>query len=396
MGVSSQPKQASRGFVVRPDPRFGRRGARAPRPPASPPPPRMWAGAAAASARRAWASLWELLVLRAFWRALWCSVCLLLISKQWGDLDQILPAYLERSFGEGVPIYRIHSINTWVCMLGPSLAAALTSHLEAWQVMLPGLWVMALSPLPLVLAPGVSAAVAWVVLMSIGEVVWSPRQSAWVASLAPDGREGVFLALLSLKSLVTTIPSTAFNGILNSAYIPNCPACRDHLGHFCSAPRALTAAESAGTAARAAAACATGAMACVGKDFAPELSGANASSLACPDSCEACPGWTGDGATLWLIVLITSLSSPLMIALTLRFLRGPEGEQQLATPPSRPLLATDGGSPPAPHLDRRAQVAAVGAGAPSDDVRVRGFTPSKKPSNAKPASWSGRSHEAPM
>ena len=103
-----------------------------------------------------------------------------------------------------------------------------------------------------------------------------------------------------------------------------------------------------------------------------------------------------DGATLWLIVLITSLSSPLMVVLTLRFLRGPEGELQLATPPSRPLLATDGGSPPAPHLDRRAQVAAVGAGAPSDDVRVRGFTPSKKPSNAKPASWSGRSHEAPM
>ena len=113
-----------------------------------------------------------------------------------------MAAYLERQYGEDVPIYRIHSINTWVCMLGPSLAAALTSHLEAWQVMLPGLWVMALSPLPLVLAPGVSAAVAWVVLMSIGEVVWSPRQSAWVASLAPDGREGVFLALLSLKSLV--------------------------------------------------------------------------------------------------------------------------------------------------------------------------------------------------
>ena len=83
--------------------------------------------------------------------------------------------------------------------------------------MLPGLWVMAVSPLPLVLYPGVAAAALWVCGMSLGEVVWSPRQSAWVASLAPDGREGVFLALLSLKSLITTIPSTAFNGWLNEA-----------------------------------------------------------------------------------------------------------------------------------------------------------------------------------
>ena len=39
-------------------------------------------------------------------------------------------------------------------------------------------------------------------------MIWSPRQSAWIAGIAPDGREGIFLAMLSLKSLVTTIPST--------------------------------------------------------------------------------------------------------------------------------------------------------------------------------------------
>jgi len=31
-------------------------------------------------------------------------------------------------------------------MFGPSLAAALTMHLEAFELMLPGMWVMALSP----------------------------------------------------------------------------------------------------------------------------------------------------------------------------------------------------------------------------------------------------------
>ena len=87
-------------------------------------------------------------------------------------------------------------------MIGPSIAAGLTSHLDAFSVMLPGLWCQALSPLLLAYYPSIGSAIVWVAFLSIGEVIWSPRQSAWVANLAPDGREGVFLALLSLKSLL--------------------------------------------------------------------------------------------------------------------------------------------------------------------------------------------------
>ena len=36
-----------------------------------------------------------------FWRALWLSVCLICLSKQWGDMDQLLPPFLERHFGVG-------------------------------------------------------------------------------------------------------------------------------------------------------------------------------------------------------------------------------------------------------------------------------------------------------
>ena len=129
--AAATPKQLRQGFVVASDPRR-KAGAHA-RPAPRLLRPHEWGGAAAAAAARAWASLCELLRMRVFWRALWCSCCLLLISKQWGDLDQILPAYLERNFGESVPIFRIHSINTWICMLGPSLAAAFTSDLEAWS-----------------------------------------------------------------------------------------------------------------------------------------------------------------------------------------------------------------------------------------------------------------------
>jgi hypothetical protein len=209
-------------------------------------------------------SVCELAGLRDFWRALVFSLCLFGLSKQWGDMDQLLPPFLERYFGEAVPYYAIASINMWVCMILPSLIAALTSHLEPFVVMMPGIWIMAGAPLWLALQPSVETSIAWVALLSIGEAMWVPRQSAWIANLAPEGREGVsvflvpcflahfldhsfntlpigvFLALLSLKSLFTAIPSTAFNGWLNAQYNPNCLSCRDSSGHFCSDATALS------------------------------------------------------------------------------------------------------------------------------------------------------------
>ena len=267
------------------------------------------------------------------------------------------------SFGDAAWLHCAHTLSLSLSQDGatPPLlhrVAALAPTLLRLQVMLPGLWVMAVSPLPLVLFPGVAATALWVGLMSLGEVIWSPRQSAWVAGLAPDGREGVFLALLSLKSLITTIPSTALNGYLNSAFVPNCPQCRDSHGHFCAAPRDLAPDEAAqgwlerGLGPAAHFACASEVEACVGTGFAEGLSAANLTGLQnCPESCAACPGWTGDGRTLWLIVLLTSLSSPVMVALTLNFLRGREATTAPAAAP---------------------------AAAPADaarDVRLRGLTP---------------------
>ena len=75
-------------------------------------------------------------------------------------MDQLLPPFLERNYGEDVPIFLIHSLNMWIGMFGPSLAAALTMHLEAFEVMLPGLWVMALSPAWLAFDPSVEAVCA--------------------------------------------------------------------------------------------------------------------------------------------------------------------------------------------------------------------------------------------
>ena len=42
----------------------------------------------------------------------------------------------------------------------------------------------------------------------------------------------------------------------------------------------------------------------------------------CPRTCQVCPGWSGDAATMWAVVLLTSLTSPILVWIGLPFLRG--------------------------------------------------------------------------
>ena len=44
-------------------------------------------------------------------------------------------------------------------------------------------------------------------------------------------------------------------------------------------------------------------------------------------TCEDCPGWHDNADVMWLIVLVSSISSPVMVMLSLRFLKGDRDDE---------------------------------------------------------------------
>lgn len=50
----------------------------------------------------------------------------------------MMPPFLERRFGEDVPIYTIQSINLLGCLILPPIVASLTSEKEDFSIILPG------------------------------------------------------------------------------------------------------------------------------------------------------------------------------------------------------------------------------------------------------------------
>eukprot|EP00419_Tripos_fusus_P006160 CAMPEP_0172673448 /NCGR_PEP_ID=MMETSP1074-20121228/12151_1 /TAXON_ID=2916 /ORGANISM="Ceratium fusus, Strain PA161109" /LENGTH=530 /DNA_ID=CAMNT_0013490749 /DNA_START=50 /DNA_END=1642 /DNA_ORIENTATION=+ len=204
----------------------------------------------------------------AFQRAVFMTAAVMFVSLQWKYMDTLLPKFADRTFGASCPWATIYSINSWMCVICPPLISALTpgDQVDDFWLILPGLWIMALSPLTIWASVSQPATALWVVLLSCGEVMWSPRSQSFIASLAPEGREGVFLALAGLPTFLSQYPVGLISGWLLDNYCPQCPS-NDN------------------------------------------------------QSCTLDPEWQADPAAMWLWVAATSAVSPILVAVALGYLR---------------------------------------------------------------------------
>jgi len=204
----------------------------------------------------------------AFQRAVFMTAAVMFVSLQWKYMDTLLPKFADRTFGASCPWGTIYSINSWMCVICPPLIAALApgDQVDDFWLILPGLWIMALSPLSIWASVSTPATAAWVVLLSCGEVMWSPRSQSFIASLAPDGKEGVFLALAGLPTFLSQYPVGLISGWLLDTYCPQCPN-NDN------------------------------------------------------QSCTLDPEWQADPGAMWLWVAATSAISPILVAGALGYLR---------------------------------------------------------------------------
>jgi hypothetical protein len=86
-----------------------------------------------------------ILRMRNTWKVLIFSFASVPVVLQWTANEMVLPPFLERHFGESIPIYTIQSIHMIGCLLLPPFVQAFTSSLEDFRVVMPGVRVSVLS-----------------------------------------------------------------------------------------------------------------------------------------------------------------------------------------------------------------------------------------------------------
>ena len=58
------------------------------------------------------------------------------------------------------------------------------------------------------------------VLLSIGEAIWSPRLNDYTVSVSEEGREGTYMALSSAPLFLAKLPVGILSGVLLQKYCP--------------------------------------------------------------------------------------------------------------------------------------------------------------------------------
>lgn len=130
------------------------------------------------------------------------------------------PKYTIREFGEDFPFAYYWSINPAMIIFLTPVATALTRKFPPYPVIAIGATISAVSVFSLAFSTTVAASVVFIVLLSIGEALWSPRLYEYTATIAPPGREASYMGLSELP-LFLAKPLVGFlSGYLLTVYCP--------------------------------------------------------------------------------------------------------------------------------------------------------------------------------
>ena len=218
---------------------------------------------------------------RRFWQFLAMAVFTLNLKQIFRHMDATFPKYAVRAFGCDAPFGSIYAINPAMIILGVPVVAAATPNVRHFDMIFRGGWITALSPFILAWSQTYAGACAFVTVLSLGEMVWSPRWYDYTMACAPPGKEGVFGALALAPVFAAKLPTGLLGGYLLQTHCPAAP------GGDCPAP---------------------GRAAVNGGEGVDGVDGGEV-------------GTRCDGRALWGTIGLVTLTSPVLIAVFHRWLR---------------------------------------------------------------------------
>ncbi len=178
-----------------------------------------------AERRRApWAVLTEVVGEPAFWRFMLLVSLLVLVKLIFQHAHLTWPKYTLREFGPGFDFATYWAINPAMIIVLTPLGTALTRRRSAFTSIVAGAFLSAFSVFFMVASTSVAASVAFIVTLSLGEVLWSPRLYEYTATIAPRGREASYMGLSQLPMFLAKPFVGYLSGYLLMGYCPEAGA----------------------------------------------------------------------------------------------------------------------------------------------------------------------------
>jgi proton-dependent oligopeptide transporter, POT family len=133
-----------------------------------------------------------------------------------------LPQYFNRAFTGIVSDNYETFVNAsplLIFVLTP-VVAALTTKKNTYSMMIVGTFVMAAPTFFLALGPSITTVFAYLIVMTIGEAMWSPRFLQWIAEVAPKEMTGIYMGIGQFPWFLTKVITSLYSGWFLSQYCP--------------------------------------------------------------------------------------------------------------------------------------------------------------------------------
>lgn len=109
------------------------------------------------------------------------------------------------------------------------IIGALTAESDHFSMIHVGSWISSLSPFCIVLFDNYWSTALFVLVLSLGEALWSPRWYDYTMSVAPLHKEGLFTSMASAPLFIAQLPTGVVSGALLSWYCPEDGHCDGRL-----------------------------------------------------------------------------------------------------------------------------------------------------------------------
>jgi len=240
------------------------------------------------------------------------SILMVNLRSIFRHLDATLPKYLVRVHGNKVNKGLIFAINPTMIILLVPILTSITASWDTFLVIKLGALISSTSAVFLCVSESIWAAVWFVLQLSLGEALWSPRFLNYQVSVAPEGKEAAFMALANAPLFLSKFPAGWLSGYLLATLCPPRVECSDGSAHCrewlksglatCTKTFCLDCkSEFAGKCDRTC-------------DFCP--SALKIFGEVCADSLEDCPPQGARNTELmWLIISILTVSTPILLHL---------------------------------------------------------------------------------
>ena len=166
----------------------------------------------------------------ALWRLLALIALILGVRAVYTYIYLLMPKYWLRTIGPDAAIGTLNMINPIGIVLGLILFIPITNRFNVFKMLVYGAMISSLSLFPMSLpwqiyGLGIAQAhylmaVLCMVIVTVGEVAWSPKLNEYTAAIAPKGQEGTYLGLSMLPWFLAKTVVSYYSGYMLHRWSP--------------------------------------------------------------------------------------------------------------------------------------------------------------------------------